>query len=147
MSKPGPARRSPGERFWAKVEKSDGCWMWAGYRDRDGYGKFVLVTPESCEWMAHRASWTLANGPIPKGMTVDHLCFQPGCVRPDHLRLLTHSENSRNQRRATKTHCIHGHEYTPENTMRRADNGTRFCRTCHYIAKTKAYHAKKEVHP
>jgi hypothetical protein len=52
--------------------------------------------------VAHRAAWTAVHGPIPEGMTVDHLCRTPRCVRVDHLRLLSRSENSRRN---------HGHDY------------------------------------
>jgi hypothetical protein len=65
-------------------------------------------------------------------MTVDHLCFNPPCVNPGHLRLLTLSENSANQRDAYKAHCKRGHELSPENTrIRTGGNGRRECKTCH----------------
>lgn len=123
----------PDERFFAAVEKTDGCWFRRGKIDKD-YGRFKVGGSLVA---AHRYSYALANGPIPNGLTVDHLCFNPICVRPDHLRLLTHLENSRNQRRRLKTHCIHGHELTAENTgwQRNRHNPAspylhRFCREC-----------------
>lgn len=82
---------------------------------------------------AHRAAYEVAHGPIPADMTVDHLCFNPSCVNPDHMRLLSLSDNAKNQRSATKTHCKNGHEYTPENTYIRPireRSGKRDCRAC-----------------
>jgi hypothetical protein len=82
---------------------------------------------------AHRFMWELFNGPIPEGMQIDHLCFNPGCVRYDHLELVTPRENvlrssSPAAMNAGKTHCKHGHEFTPANTRQR-DN-KRYCRAC-----------------
>lgn len=135
------SRRPAAERFWGKVDKSGDCWMWTAYRNRDGYGVFGYDVDSKL--LAHRASWLFEYGPIPDAMTVDHLCFQPGCVRPDHLRLLTLSENARNQRSALKSHCINGHEYTPENTYA-TPGGHRQCRECHRV-RVRAYKAKKRA--
>lgn len=74
------------------VPNDDGCWIWRGYLDPEGYGKATLG---GRSMGAHRASYVAHIGPIPSGMTVDHLCFQPACVNPDHMRLLTRQENSR----------------------------------------------------
>lgn len=42
---------------------------------------------------AHRVAWELVNGPIPDGMFLDHRCANPSCVNPEHLRIVTVSEN------------------------------------------------------
>ena len=119
----------PGEaRFWSKVDTSGDCWEWTGQRVK-GYGRFAWEHGQ----LAHRYSYTIHHGAIPDGMTVDHRCFNPGCVRPEHLRLLTHAENAANQRSVYATHCPAGHEYTPENTLTVDNRGvrpTRRCRTC-----------------
>ena len=114
-----------------EVNKESGCWEWALHLDPRGYGRLTWAGKPGT--LAHRWSYEQANGPIPEGMTVDHQCFNPPCVNPEHLRLLTFEENVKNQRSTTKTHCINGHEYTPENTyMRPAKHrgGRRDCRTC-----------------
>ncbi len=77
------------DRFWAKVCRDDGqgpggeCWEWRGEGKGDGYGKFR--TPGGPRG-AHRVAHSLAIGPIPDGMVVMHLCDNPPCCNPAHLR-------------------------------------------------------------
>lgn len=80
-------------RFWAKVEKTDGCWNWTASRSGPmRYGRMVV---DGHTEAAHRIAWTLANGPIPDGLRVLHECDNPACVRVEHLRLGTQSQNMR----------------------------------------------------
>jgi hypothetical protein len=79
----GPVERI-GEAFWKRVERTDACWFWTG-KVHQGYGKFHVTHKRAV--LAHRLSWELTNGPIPKKLFVCHKCDVRGCVRPDHLFL------------------------------------------------------------
>lgn len=115
-------------RFWAKVEKTDTCWFWTASRTTAGYGK--VAVQQSVIVSAHRFAYELLIGPIPLGLQLDHLCRQRLCVNPWHLEPVTNAENSRRGAKGRLvTHCVHGHEYTPENTRIRS-NGRRGCREC-----------------
>lgn len=78
------------ERFWSKVEKTDGCWLWRCARSNYGYGRFAF---EGKNGHAHRVAWLLVKGTIPPGMYVLHKCDNPPCCNPDHLFLGTHLDN------------------------------------------------------
>jgi hypothetical protein len=88
------------ERFWAKVHKSEDCWLWAAYLDKHGYGVFGTATDRSLayreigEFRAHRIAWVLAYGPIPLELCVLHSCDVRSCARPEHLWLGTNIENT-----------------------------------------------------
>jgi hypothetical protein len=93
-----PAHQTDEQRFWSKVDKSGPCWLWMGCTT-NGYGIFRF---RSRNTVAHRVSYEWATGPIPEGYEVDHTCFNHSCVRPDHLRILTHAENGQNRASANK---------------------------------------------
>lgn len=82
------------QRFQAKVEKSDGCWIWQGAR-AGGSLKYGIIAFHRKTVNAHRLSWILAFGEIPKGMMVLHRCDVPLCVNPEHLFLGTAMDNIR----------------------------------------------------
>ena len=88
------------ERFWAKVNKTDGCWLWTACKLRSGYGQFCL---NEKMLKAHRVSWEMAFGTIPPGLLVLHKCDVPACVRPDHLFLGTQQENMDDCKRKGRT--------------------------------------------
>lgn len=85
------------KRFWAKVEKTDGCWEW-GTKSRNAQGYGLFWFKGRCV-RAHRFSWELANGPIPKGMQVCHACDNPPCVRLAHLFLGTMNDNNQDKKK------------------------------------------------
>lgn len=110
-----------------------GCWLWQGYTSgKEGYGRIIV---NGASLRAHRVSYEAFIGPIPEGMLICHKCDTPLCVNPNHLFI---GSNQDNQRDASakgrsagqqKTHCPHGHEYSPDNTYVKTD-GHRACREC-----------------
>lgn len=104
----GPHPIPVAERFWSKVEQSDGCWLWQAARDGQGYGR--IGSNRTRPLRAHRLAYEFTFGPIPEGMDVLHQCDNPPCVRPDHLRVGTHEDNVRDmyeKRRHTKGEDSH----------------------------------------
>lgn len=83
-----------GERFWSKVEKGRGCWLWKADVSTSGYGRFWITGPNARQVQAHRFAYEDVVGPIPEGMWVLHTCDNPPCVRPDHLFLGTQQDNT-----------------------------------------------------
>lgn len=115
------------------------CWNWPARVDRDGYGR-VMWNGRSC--LAHRVAYEVMSGPIPDGLQLDHLCRNRACVNPAHLEPVTQAENAARGVYARQTHCVAGHEYTPENTYLRP-NGNRDCRAC--IRERSRRHRNKKV--
>lgn len=85
------------EKFWLRVRKSNGCWVWGGSKNHFGYGSFHVRRGYSV--YAHRAAWEMARGPIPIGMCVLHRCDNPACVRLSHLWVGTQIENVHDMQR------------------------------------------------
>lgn len=76
-------RQEPEMRFWSKVNKTDGCWLWTGTIGKHGYGTFTDEKGWPCR--AHRYSWMLRYGDIPADTLICHTCDVRPCVRWDHL--------------------------------------------------------------
>lgn len=120
------------DKVLSKVRQGPDCWEWTGRKDREGYG--VHWVTGIGQRRAPRLVYELQVGPIPDGLTLDHLCRNRGCVRPDHLDPVTigvnvHRGDTPAARNAAKTHCDHGHEFTPATTYLRARGG-RECKVC-----------------
>lgn len=109
------------------------CWVWQNALSHEGYGRQIR---NGVEHHAHRVVYMELVGPIPDGLTLDHLCRVRSCVNPGHLEPVTMRENTMRgdtilASHARRTHCRCGHEYTPENTVARPDGG-RYCRICRH---------------
>jgi hypothetical protein len=112
-------------RFWPRVRKTQGCWLWTGGNN----GKYGVFFNGQRKVYAHRFAYEDPIGPIPQGLQLDHLCRTPLCVRPDHLEPVTARVNQRRGLKGTQTHCLRGHPFDEANTIIRS-NGTRRCRAC-----------------
>ena len=128
----GPQPKPPVDRFWPKVRKSEGCWLWTGGTNGLGYGILFRGNRKAHPYFfyAHRFSWELLHGPITEGMQLDHLCRNPSCVNPEHLEVVTPKENylrgvSPPAMNARKRLCALGHEFRT-----RPGNGKRYCPIC-----------------
>ena len=127
------------------VEQSNGCWHHPSNPGSKGYAVTKFGWPISKSVLIHRLSWEYFNGPIPKDMVLDHLCHNPvtctggnpcehrRCVNPNHLQLVTESENNKKTVRVLKyrTHCKNGHKL--ENniyTYNRKGVRSNGCATC-----------------
>ena len=66
------------------------CWNWRGHNKPKRYGQFMI---KNRRYSAHRVIWSIVNGPIKKGMVLDHVCENKHCVNPKHLRQVTTAIN------------------------------------------------------
>jgi HNH endonuclease len=106
------------------------CWIWTGA----AAGPYGVVMLKGRIQKAHRAVYEHLIGPIPKGLTLDHLCRVTLCVNPRHMEPVTGRVNTLRgdnpaATNAHKTQCKRGHPFTPANTYIQPSGG-RSCRTC-----------------
>lgn len=85
--------------FWKHAKKSKGCWHWNGSKLKFGYGR---VKHFQKEYKAHRASWIIHFGKIPRGLCVLHKCDNPSCTNPKHLFLGTGLDNIQDRQRKNR---------------------------------------------
>jgi hypothetical protein len=127
-------------RFWAKLYADpSGCWLWQGGLTADGYGKFYPTTPGRVVLISsHRAAYLDFVGPIPSGLTIDHLCRTRHCANPRHMEVVTRRENQRRGLKGTlTTHCPQGHPYDAANTH--TYNSHRYCRACNRLQQQRRW--------
>lgn len=117
-------------RMAAKVTIDGDCWIWGGALNSRGYGS--VTDGKGSSMLAHRRAYEALVGPIPAGLTIDHLCRVKACVKPEHMEPVTVGENVRRALRV-QSHCKHGHALESGNVrmQTRADGNTyRVCRAC-----------------
>lgn len=91
-------------RFWDKVDRSEGCWLWTAGVSANGYGRIQIAGRDGPGVdLAHRVSWRLSTGVDPSGLVVMHLCDTPRCVRPSHLVLGMQAANVYDMTRKGRT--------------------------------------------
>lgn len=128
------------------------CWNWIGSMSKGGYGRIRL--PGLYDVYAHRVAFVLKNGYVSSDMVVDHKCRNRRCVNPDHLREVTHRVNSLENSVSVpsynfkKTHCVNGHEFTPDNIIAvdlPSGHKGRSCATCIHTMRRKFIEKQKLV--
>lgn len=113
-----------------KIVPAGECWEWVGAKISTGYGS--LTNGQRGSVLAHRKSYEIVVGPIPEGLTIDHLCRNRACINTDHLEPVTNAENTR-RAAALRTHCVKGHPFDGDNVrvqVRKNGWRQRICVTC-----------------
>lgn len=88
--------RTPDEALAGRSERRGNCIIWTGAKDSTGYGSIGIRGRKKT--YVHRYAWERANGPIPEGHHIDHLCFNRDCINPEHLRAVTQAQNNQNRK-------------------------------------------------
>lgn len=127
------------DAFWSRVDvgRPDDCWQWKMARV-NGYGRWrpmPSIGGDGQQWLTHRLAFTIVNGPIQPGMTIDHECFTEACCNPDHLREMTNEENGQRTRQWLSDRCAKGHVYAEVgvNEKKFLATGKRDCRECNRL--------------
>ena len=143
----------PEQCFWKHIgphTDPEACWLWqdAIQRNRNGllYGKFRAYGKN---FLAHRFSYELRFGTIPKSLTIDHTCRNTLCMNPNHMEPVPNKINilrgiSPPALNAQKTHCPKGHPYSEENTYSWPRSHSRQCRICRKEAQKRAKTKKSD---
>jgi ferredoxin-like protein FixX len=128
------------DRLWDRVEgDTSGCWIWTG----SSTGTYGVIKVDGKQVYVHRLAYELLVGPIPEGMTIDHLCLVELCCNPTHMEVVTRAENQR-RAKALVVACPAGHLYDEANTYI-TSTGARECRTCNRIRALARYHERKKA--
>lgn len=125
------------EKFLFYVTKGNGCWIYSGEINRNGYGVVRISSKGVTKRIyAHRFSYSYYKDiSIPSNYNVNHICDVRRCVNPEHLYLGTQRDNMRDRTERNRHHnsikefCKNGHLFSSENTYIRK-NGNRKCKQC-----------------
>jgi hypothetical protein len=122
-----------------KADPSTGCIPWTGEAFGNGYGLLAIVrNGKRVRRRAHRLVYELLVGPIPEGLTLDHLCRNRICVNTAHLEPVTQAINSERAAGWVAGRCRRGHELTDANIYVAPKSGKRQCRACWASRKAEA---------
>lgn len=143
-------------------ESADSCWEWKGRIAETGYG---MVYFKDRTFIAHRALYEILIGDIPGRMQLNHdchtkdksckggtSCLHRRCVNPDHMSVVTPSENLKLDDTASgvnakKTHCLRGHKFTRKNTRISYATGSkvRFCKQCDKLRNQSHQNRRRKI--
>jgi hypothetical protein len=124
VSAPQPRRRP--------IDLDAFCDLWQGAKNSEGYGYLEI---DGRRVYAHRVSYQLHVGPIPRGWQVDHLCRKRACIEPGHLETVTNRENTLRGNHPLvvlrrQAHCRRGHDQRVSANVYTRPDGRRRCRPC-----------------
>ncbi len=124
----------------------DGCLIFGGFRNNNGYGQ-ISNHPISHQAYTHRVMYQRFVGPIPDGLSLDHLCRNRACCNPSHLEPVTHRENMLRSRTPgiltyLENRCRRGHDMADAYVRR---NGNRMCRSCIHLRERQRRLRKKQA--
>lgn len=106
----------------------NGCWLWQGYVNADGYGRVNRGPATEPPKLAHRYIYEKVVGEIPAGFEIHHACRVSRCVNPAHMLVVTPQEHKRIEQ-SERTHCRRGHSYAEHGRFHRGKTA-RYCRAC-----------------
>ncbi len=117
-----------------RIQKTKDCWFWIGSLTQQGYGRMWVKSRNSTNY-AHRIVYELLVGPIPEGLTIDHLCRNKLCVNPEHMEAVSSRVNALRGYgppaiNARKRRCHKGHLFNDKNVMLVRGGRKRQCKIC-----------------
>ena len=132
------------QKILSNIVVRDGCWLWTRGCGRGGYGQ---VSISGRTRRAHRVSYELVYGMVlTPDQLLHHTCRNTSCINPNHLEITSQTTHidSGVYGNKEKTHCPHGHEYTPENTWWNRQGRSRECYECKKRRIRRRYYRKRQ---